>query len=105
MAELNQHLTRIVQQNICSSQSIDLSLQAIDFLFASSIHDGWLLSDEGGKARGTAGEGAFDGDDNTFFRKYLSSQDLSGTLMGLDSEGKKTCHVAQWDTVATVALQ
>lgn len=46
MAELNQHLTHIVQQNICSSQSIDLSLQAIDFLFASSIHDGWLLSDE-----------------------------------------------------------
>lgn len=85
MEELSQHLNHIVQQN----QSIDLSLQAIDFLFASSIHDGWLLSGEDWNASGTAGEGALDGDDNTFFRSHLSSRDLSGTLMGLDAEGKK----------------
>ena len=101
MTELNQHLTYIVQKNICSSQSIDLSLQAIDFLFASSIHDGWLLSDEDCNAD----KGVCDGDDNTFFCTHLSSKDLSGTLMGLDSERRKTCHVAQQDSVATIGLQ
>lgn len=42
---------------ILSTQSIDLSLQAIDFLLASSIQDGWPLSDVDWHT------GAFVGDD------------------------------------------
>lgn len=57
---------------------MDLSLQAIDFLFASSIQDGWLLS----------GDDDGDEDDATFFRSHFSSRGLSGTLVGLDSEIK-----------------
>lgn len=62
---------------------MDLSLQAIDFLFASSIQDGWPLSDIGGDDEG-------DEDGGTFLRSHLSSRGLSGTLVGHDSIRKKT---------------
>lgn len=51
-----------------------LSLQAIDFLLASSIHDGWPLSD------GCMGDDDGEEGGATFFRSHLS-----GSLMGLDS--------------------
>ncbi len=76
------------------SQSMDLSLQAIDFLFASSIQDGWPPSDMDCSADGIVGDEEGDEDGATFFRSQLSSRGLSGTLVGLDSEKKKTCHVA-----------
>lgn len=104
--ELNQHLsdTRKIQPDnlsaglfilynnisVCfSAQSMDLSLQAIDFLFASSIQDGWLLSDVDCKADGIGGDDEGDEDDGTFFRSHLSSGGLSGTFAGLDSEREK----------------
>lgn len=104
--ELNQHLsdTQKIQPDnlsaglfilynnisVCfSAQSMDLSLQAIDFLFASSIQDGWLLSDVDCKADGIGGDDEGDEDDGTFFRSHLSSGGLSGTFVGLDSEREK----------------
>lgn len=59
---------------------MDLSLQAIDFLFASSIQDGWLLSDMDCNGDGIVGDDEGDEDDVTFFRSHLSSRGLSGTL-------------------------
>lgn len=66
-----------------------LSLQAIDFLFASSIQDGWPLSDADWKVDGIVGGEKDNEDDGTFFRSHLSSWGPSGTFMGLDSERKK----------------
>ncbi len=81
--------------SVCSpSQSMDLSLQAIDFRFASSIQDGWPLSDMDCKADGIGGEDEGDEDGCTILRGPLSSRGLSGTLVGLDSAGKKPSHVA-----------
>lgn len=78
------------------SHSMDLSLQAIDFLFASSIQDGWPLSDIGGDDEG-------DEDGCTFFRSHLSSRGLSGTLVGHDSIRKKTASCRQF-SIYTFAL-
>lgn len=71
-----------------------LSLQAIDFLLASSIQDGWPLSDMDCNADGSVGDDEGDEEDPTFFRSHLSSRGLSGILVGLDSERKHLCHVA-----------
>lgn len=68
------------------AQSMDLSLQAIDFLLASSIQDGWPLSDVDWHAGAIVGDIEGDGGDCTFFRIHFSSKGLSGTLTGLDSE-------------------
>ena len=65
-----------------------LSLQAIDFLLASSIQDGWPLSDMDCNADGSVGDDEGDEEDPTFFRSHLSSRGLSGILVGLDSERK-----------------
>lgn len=73
---------------------MDLSLQAIDFLFASSIQDGWPLSDMDCRADGIVGDVEGDEDDGTLFLNHLSSRGLSGTLVGLDSERQKLRHVA-----------
>lgn len=118
-AELNQHFSdrpKIQHNNLpagllcmcCSqhlsvfpSQSMDLSLQAIDFLFASSIQDGWPLSDMDCSADGIVGDDEGDKDGATFFRSHLSSRGLSGTLVGLDSErktGVKLLHVEMLNT-------
>lgn len=77
-----------VQLHMCtlSTQSIDLSLQAIDFLLASSIQDGWPLSDVDWHIGAFVGDDEGDEVDCTLFRNHLSSQGLSGTLTGLDSE-------------------
>lgn len=66
-----------------------LSLQAIDFLLASSIQDGWLLSEM--DCRGDDGIGEEDGEeeDGEFFLIHLSPASLPGTLVGLDSERKQ----------------
>lgn len=69
-----------------SAQSMDLSLQALDFLLASSIQDGWPLSDVDWHAGASVGDVEGDEGDGTFFRIHLSSQGLSGTFTGLDSE-------------------
>lgn len=69
---------------------MDLSLQAIDFLFATSIQDGWLLSVMDCNADCIVGDDEGDEDDATFFRSHLSSRGISG----LDSERQKLCHVA-----------
>lgn len=61
-----------------------LSLQAIDFLLASSIQVGCLLSD--GSTDGRVGSEDGDEGDSTFFLAHLSSRGFSGTLMGLDSK-------------------
>lgn len=61
-----------------------LSLQAIDFLLASSIQDGWLLSDCSTDGRVSSKDG--DEGDSAFFLGHLSSRGLSGTLMGLDAK-------------------
>lgn len=71
-----------------------LSLQAIDFLLASSIQEGWLLSDMDCNADGIVGDEEGDEEDPTFFRSHLSSRGLSGTLVGLDSERKPLCHAS-----------
>lgn len=64
---------------------MDLSLQAIDFLLASSIQDGWPLS----------GIDCIGGDEDcTFFLSHLSSRSLSGTLVGLDSGREELHHAA-----------
>lgn len=70
---------------------MDLSLQAIDFLFASSIQDGWLLSDMDCNADGIVGDDEGEEDGATFLRSHLSSRGLSGTLVGLDSAGFTHC--------------
>lgn len=69
---------------------MDLSLQAIDFLLASSIQDGWPLSDVDWLAGAVVGDTEGDEGDGTFFRIHFSSQGLSGTLTGLDSKRRKT---------------
>lgn len=71
-----------------------LSLQAIDFLLASSIQDGWPLSDMDCSVDGSVGDDEGDEDGPKFLRDHLSSRGLSGTLVGLDSERRKLCHVA-----------
>lgn len=76
---------------------MDLSLQAIDFLLASSIQDGWPLSDVDWHAGAFVGDAEGVEDDCTFFRNHLSSQGRSGTLTGLDSEqgnNSNKCDVA-----------
>lgn len=62
-----------------------LSLQAIDFLLASSIQDGWPLSDMDCSTDGSVGDDDGDEEDGAFFRNHLSSRGLSGTLVGLNS--------------------
>lgn len=64
---------------------MDLSLQAIDFLFASSIQDGCPLSDMDCRGDGTVGDSERAGDDTTFFLDHLSSRGRSGIVVGLDS--------------------
>ncbi len=84
---------------------MDLSLQAIDFRFASSIQDGWPLSDTDCKADGIVGEEEGDEGGATFFRDHLSSRGLSATLEGLDSERKKLSHDAvHGDTVKQFSI-
>lgn len=68
-----------------------LSLQAIDFLLASSIQDGWPLSDMDCNADGSVGDDEGDEEDATFFRSHLSSRGLSGILVGLDSARFTPC--------------
>lgn len=68
---------------------MDLSLQAIDFLFASSIQDGRLLSVSDCSADGIVCDNEGDEDGVTFFRSHLSSCGLSGSLAGHDSKRKK----------------
>lgn len=78
-------------------QSMDLSLQAIDFLFAKSIQDGWLLSDMGCKAEGIVGDDCGPDNDGTLFCSHLSSCGFSRTFAGLNSERKNKrdkCHEA-----------
>lgn len=72
-----------------SAQSMDLSLQALDFLLASSIQDGWPLSDVDWHAGAIVGDVEGDEGDGTFFCIHLSSQGLSGTFTGLDSEKRR----------------
>lgn len=72
---------------------MDLSLQAIDFLFASSIQDGCPPSVADCNTDGLVGDNEGDEDGATFFRSHLSSRGLSGTLVGLDSRRKHCCHV------------
>lgn len=66
-----------------------LSLQAIDFLLASSIQDGCPLSDIDCNTDGSVGDD--DGDEGAagVFRSHFSSRGLSGTLVGLDSTKTK----------------
>lgn len=63
-----------------------LSLQAIDFLLANSIQDGWPLSDMDCSTEGSVGDDDGDEEDAAFFRDHLSSRDLSATLVGLNSK-------------------
>lgn len=71
---------------------MDLSLQAIDFLLASSIQDGWPPPDCSADGKGGDDEG--DEDVTAVFRGHFSSRGLSGIFAGLDSERKNLCHIA-----------
>lgn len=95
----------IVQGCFLPAQSMDLSLQAIDFLLASSIQDGWPLSDVDWHAGAIVGDDEGDEGDCTFFCCHCSSLGFPGTLTGLDSERDKqkikinVCDIAaHWDT-------
>lgn len=72
-----------------------LSLQAIDFLFASSIQDGCPLPDMDCSTDDCVGDDEGD-EDALFFRSHFSSRFLSGSLAGLDSGNKipNLCHIA-----------
>lgn len=79
-------------------QSMVLSLQAIDFLLASSIQDGWPLSDMDCSTDGCVGDEDGDEGDPTFFLSHLSSRSFSGALVGLDSIERKKSNERKGET-------